>query len=282
MRSQPLLVSFLLLSSLSVDCLAQGGRGAWRRPEEITNRVAAYFSPAKGPEAQGDKVAGLETAELVRAAKSAGQLTVLYVVDRANDEEVRTQFERQLFTNDELGISLRCFHCGMIDLAKEPALSAAYAKKAPMFVVFDADAKATEVPMAGYKPSGSALQKALEKAANGTIKPSLQTHAKQYGQLLKDLEVVLTKQKAANEKLAKARGDADKLKGIQADLDALSSESKKLLDKETALLQKVRMPERGASAERLGGWGRRDNRGGDNRGEKAKEGGEQKQGGDRN
>jgi hypothetical protein len=259
MRHAAVVAALSAISLLAADLAAQGGRGRFRRAEEITNRVGAFFVDTKGPEADGDKVAGLETTELVRAAKAAGQPTVLYLIDQSADEDVRSTFERQLFASDELGIELRCFHCGRIDLAKETSLANAYAKKAPLFVVFDAEGKATEVPMVGYKASASALQKALEKSAQGVVKPSLAAFTKQYGGMVKDLEQLLNKQKAEQEKLAKAGDDAAKRKAAEKEIAALEAESKKLLDKENELLQKTRLPERPSTAQRVGGgWGGRD------------------------
>lgn len=259
-------VAAAVLLSLTADAFAQGGggRGRWQRAEEITNRVGAFFADVQGPATEGEKVADLSTVELVRAAKGANQLTVLYLHDSSGDQDVRDKFELALFNNDELGIELSCFHCGRIDVSKDPALAAIYGTKVPMFVVFDADSKATEVAMTGYKPSVSALTKALEKAASGTIKPSLATYAKQYGGLVRDLEQLLTKKKRASEELTKAGEDKSKRKAAEKEIASLEGEEKKLLEKETEMLTKVRLPERSASAERLGtrGWGGRGGEGG--------------------
>ncbi|MFO1078732.1 MAG: hypothetical protein U1E73_13490 [Planctomycetota bacterium] len=237
------------------DLLAQGGgRGRFRRAEEITNRVGAFFSDIAGPTTDGDKVADLATVELVRAATSSNQLAVLYLVDQSDDEDVRGQFERQLFASDEIGIELRCFHCGRIDLAKEKQLKDRYAKKAPLFVVYDAKGKETEVPMSGYKASASSLQKAIEKAATGTIKPPIAAFAKQYGGIVRDLEQLLNKKKMASEKAAKAGDDKQKRAEAEKDIADLEAEQKKLLDEENELLGKMKLPERAADAKRLGGF----------------------------
>ncbi len=282
MRFGTLALASLSLALFASDLLAQGGRGRNRRPEEITNRTGAFFTDTAGPATDGDKIADLGTTELVRAAVAAGQLTVLYLHDSKADADVRGEFERQLFAGDELGIELRCFHCGRIDVQKDPALAARYGKKAPLFVVFDAAGKATEVAMTGYKPSASQLTKVLEKAASGTIKPSLAAFAKQYGDLVRDLEQGLTKQKQANEKLAKAGEDKAKRAEAEKDLAALEAEQKKLLAKESELLGKVRLPERSAEAQRVGGWAgwgeRRGERGGAGGGERGGTGGERRGG----
>jgi hypothetical protein len=252
MRTPLAALAALATTLLLADATAQGGR--FRRAEEITNRVGVFFADQPGPTSDGDKVAGLETTEFVRAAVAARQPTVLYLVDGKADEEVRGQFERQVFASDELGITLRCFHCGRLDLAKETALAAQFGKKAPLFVVFDAEGKATEVSMVGYKPSTASLQKALDKAGAGTVKPSLGAFAKQYAGMVRDLEQLLGKQKQEQEKLARAAGDANKKKAIEKELAGIADEMQKLLDKENEFLAKHRLPERPSSAQRLGTW----------------------------
>jgi len=241
------------------DTMAQGGGGRGRgRAEEITNRVGAFFTDVSGPAVDGEKVADLATIDLVRAAAGAEQLSVLYLVDGGDDQDVRDQFEVQMFGTDEIGIELRCFHCGRIDLAKEPTLKTKYGKQAPLFVVFDKDGKADELSLSGYKASATSLQKLLEKAASGVVKPSLAGFAKEYGNMVRDIEQLLTKKKQANEKLAKAGADKVKRTEIEKEIKALEAEEKKLTDKETDFLTRGRLPERGANARRLGGnrWGR--------------------------
>ncbi|MBL8728840.1 MAG: hypothetical protein JNM25_10445 [Planctomycetes bacterium] len=245
-------VALAAITLLLTSATPAQGRGR-QRPDEITNRTGAFFADTQGPATEGDKVADLATCELVRAAASAGQLTVLYLYDSGDDADVRSQFERTLFANDELGIELRCCHCGRIDLRKDKALAAKFGKQAPLFVVFDQHGKDTDVVMNGYKASASSLQKALEKAAQGAIKPSLAAWAKDYGGFVRDLEQALAKQKLATERQAKA--GADKAKRIEADKDvkAADEDVQRVLGKEAALLAKVRLPERPANAERLGG-----------------------------
>lgn len=256
MRIVSLTTAAVLFAALA-PAQGPGGRGRGRA-EEITNRVGAFFTDVAGPATDGDKVADLATIDLVRAATAAGQLTVLYLVDGSEDQDVREQFERQVFAGDELGLELRCFHCGRIDLQKEPALKARFAKQAPLFVLFDKDGKADELSMSGYKASATQLQKALEKAAGGTVKPSLASFAKEYAGLVRDLEQVLARKKAAQEKQAKAGADKGKRAEADKDLKDAEAEERKLLDKEKGLIDHVRLPERGANAQRLGGsrWGR--------------------------
>lgn len=263
----------------ATDLAAQRGgeRNRWRRPEEITNRVGVFFTDIEGPLTSGDKVAEFETLEIVRAAMAAKQPTALYLVNHEDDEKVRQQFEWQLFQPDEVGIELRAFHCGRIDLAKNPALAAEYKKKAPLFVVIDANGKTNEVAMAGYKASTTSLKKALESAASG-MKPSLPSFAKKYANLVEDLERLLQKREAAEKAQAKADSDSKRSKA-EKELAKLAKEEKKLLDVEQKLITEARLPERGNDASRVGGRRPRRDRGGENGGENGGEEGGRRRGG---
>lgn len=279
MRIAIIAATIAVTTMLAVDLAAQrrgGGRAnRWRQPEEITNRVGMFFRDVEGPKTDGDKVADLGSLELVRAATSANQLSVLYLVDDGDDERTRQMFEWQLGQNREIGIQLRCFHCGRIDLEKNAALAERYGKKAPLFVVFDADGKATEVSMAGYKPSATSLKRALEKAASGTIKPSLSTFAKRYADIVEDLGKLLAKKQQEEARLAKAGKDDAKRKKLEKELKKLEAEQQKLLEKEQDFLGKLRLPERPAGARRLGERPRRDRGedGGEDRGRGRRGGG---------
>lgn len=257
-RARSLFVTAALASALASALPSQGpGGGRNRRPEEITNRTGAFFADVAGPAVDGDKVAELATVELVRNATAANQPSVLYLVDLGDDQEVRDGFDQVLFGGDELGIELRAFHAGRIDLGKIPALKARYAKQAPLFVVFDDKGKASELSMSGYKPQPSALGKLLEKQAGTTVKPSLSTFAKSYGDLVRDLEQILQKKRQVQQKQARAGNDAGKKLDADRELKAVAAEEQKLLDKERELLGKVRLPDRPAGAQRLGApnWG---------------------------
>ncbi|MEO6595323.1 MAG: hypothetical protein ABIP94_11270 [Planctomycetota bacterium] len=243
------LAATVLLADIS---LAQGGGRGRNRAEEIQNRIGTYFTDTNAPTTDGDKVADLATCDLVRAAGAANQATVLYLYNSADDKDVREGFERTLFAADEMGIQLRCFHCGSIDLAKDEALKTKYAKQAPLFVVFDKDGKPGEVSMTGYKAAGNALEKQLERAAQGVIKPSLAAFAKEYGGFVRDLEQLLNKKKLATEKMTKAGADKGKHADAEKDLKAIGAEEQKLLAKEKELLEKAKLPERPADARRLG------------------------------
>jgi hypothetical protein len=153
-----------------------------------------------------------------------------------------------------MGILLRCFHCGSIDIGKDAALKAKYGKQAPLFIAYDQTGKGGEVvSMSGYKASTKPLETQLVKAAQGAVKPSLSAFAKEYGDFIRDLEQSLTKKKGASERLAKAGADKGKRAEAEKDLEAVEKEEKKLLAQETEMLAKVRLPDRPGSARRLGG-----------------------------
>ncbi len=233
---------------------AQGrGRG---RAEEIQNRVGAFFTDVKGPLPSGDQAGDLAQTDLVRAATGRGQLAVLYLVDSSDEATVREQFERTVLGGDELGIMLRCFHCGRIDLRTEPLLAAKFQKQAPAFVVFDKTGKAADVvAMSGYKASPKSLEDALVAAARGVVKPSLTAFAKDYGGFVRDLEQALGKKQIAKERHAKAGADKAKKTEAEKDLAAAEKEEQHLLDRERELLGKLELPPRSPDARRLGGRG---------------------------
>jgi uncharacterized membrane protein YgcG len=252
----------LLLSSVLAfavaDATAQRGGGR-ERPEEITNRVGVFFTDVKGPMPAGDKAGELANVDMVRAGASAGQPTVLYLLDLGEDTgDVRNQFERTLFAGDDLGILLRCFHCGRIDLKNEPLLGAKYGKQAPLFVVFDKDGKGGEVvSMAGYKASAKALETQLLKASQGLVKPSMPAFVKEYGDVVRELENTLAKKKNAKERYARAGADKAKKAEVDRDLIAIEKDEEKLLEREKDVLGRITLPERSKDAHRLGGrnWG---------------------------
>lgn len=233
-----------------------GGRNRWRRPDEITNRVAIYFSPAEAPASDGDKIADLNTIDLVRAAAAADQVTLLYLHDGEADEQVVQQFESALFradkSGDELGIKLRMFHCGQIDISKSPALKQHYGKDVPLFVAFDKAGKELKpVSMPGYKAKASALESLVDQASAGAFKPALKTLAKQYADIVDDLEQVLRDKEAATQAQTKASNDKAKSKKAERELADIAKLEEKILKAEEKLLEGLRMPARGT--QRLGG-----------------------------
>ncbi|MCK5944457.1 MAG: hypothetical protein KAI24_20885 [Planctomycetes bacterium] len=266
----------LLLATITVAVFAtdvleaqRGGgrsRNRWRRPEEVQNRVAVYFQEVAGPATDGDKVADLNTIELVRAAAAADQVTLLYLHDGEADERAVRLFEAMLFradkAGDELGIKLRLFHCGQIDISKSPALQERYGKTAPLFVAFDKAGKELRpVSMRGLKPDARGLEGLLDRAAKGAFKPTLPAFAKKYGKLVAELEKVLNDKAEAEQDQAKAGDDKGKQNQARRELEAAAKAEQKLLDEEQKLLADVRIPARGNK--KLGGLpNRRGDRGG--------------------
>ncbi|HEX6811437.1 MAG TPA: hypothetical protein VF384_07430 [Planctomycetota bacterium] len=250
-----LVASFGLAALLTLPVSAQGGGGGGRRqrPEEIQNRVGAFFSDISGPTADGDKI-DLATTEFVRAAVAKEQLSVLYLHIGTDEQDTRENFERMLFASDELGIELRCFHCGRIDLSKEPALKTKYGDQAPLFIAFDKTGKAGDiVSMNGYKVAANALSKQLEKVAQGALKPALATFAKEYGGLVRDLENLLGRKKISKDRYAKAGSDKAKRAEADKDLREIEAEEEKVKAKEKEMLAKMQLPQRAENAQRLGG-----------------------------
>ena len=261
------LLTTVALALLATDTLdaqrrARGrSREQWRRPEEVTNRVAVYFREVPGPKTDGGKVADLNTIALVREAAAADQVSVLYLHDGALEERPVRAFESALFRadvrGDELGIKLRLFHCGQIDISADPALKERFSKKAPLFVAFDKAGKELRpVSMSGMKPDPTALESLLDRASKGAFKPTLPSFAKKYGKLVQELEKVLKELAAAEQAQAEAGGDGAARKKAAKQLEAAGKAEQTLLDQEQELLAKLRFPERGSK--RLGG--RRPNR----------------------
>jgi len=257
-------VAVALFATDVVDAQRRGGRGGgrnwrqqWRRPEEISNRVAVYFKDVEGPETDGEKkVADLNTIELVRAASSANQVTVLYLHDGELDERAVRNFETMLFRadakGDSLGVKLRLFHCGQIDISKDPALKHRFGKKAPLFVAFDKAGKELRgVSMTGLKPNPGALEGLLDRASKQAFKPTLPAFAKKYTKLVQDLEKALKEKSEAESDQAKAGNDKAKQKKAQKQIEAAAKVEQKLLEKEQEMLADMRFPERGNK--KLGG-----------------------------
>lgn len=257
MRSTAAVFVALTISLFAVDTLeAQrggGGRGAranrWRRPAEITERIAVYFSETPGPATDGDKVSDLNTIDLVRAASAANQVTLLYLHDSEAPENVITTFENSLFradqSGDSLAIKLRMFHRGQIDVSKVPALKERYGDDAPLFIAFNKDGKEQKaVSMKGYKAKARDLESLLDKASSGAFKPALKSFAKKYGKLILDIEKVLRAKTDAETERAKATSKSDQKKADK-ELAALKKAEEKLVEKEKKLLEPMRLPARG-------------------------------------
>lgn len=258
-----LTVAATLLATDLADAQRRAGRGgrnarqAWRRPEEISDRLAVYFKETEGPKTDGEKkVADLDTIDLVRAAASANQVTVLYLHDGELDERAVRNFETMLFRadakGDSLGIKLRLFHCGQIDISKDPALKHRYGKKTPMFIAFDKAGKELKgVSMTGLKPNPGALEGLLDRASKGAFKPTLASFAKKYTKLVQDLEAVLEEKTEAEQDQAKAGNDKAKQNKARKEIETAAKAEQKLLEKEQEMLADMRFPARGNK--KLGG-----------------------------
>ncbi|HLQ37822.1 MAG TPA: hypothetical protein VK348_08480 [Planctomycetota bacterium] len=251
------LVSFTV-AALGIVDTAHAQRGGRGRPDEITNRVGCFFTDATLPPVEGDQQVDLANTDLVHAASTASQLSLLYLYDGADDADQREQFEHTLFGIDEIGIHLRVFQCGRLDLAKAPAAKAKYGKQEPLLVAFGKDGKPVgELSMAGYKASGGALLKLLEKAASPVVKPSLEAFVKDYTAFVRDLEQLINRRKLLQDRKTQAKGEDPSAKAKRAtaekDLKALDGEEQKLLAQEKELVEKNRLPARDAKAHRLGG-----------------------------
>lgn len=249
-----------------------GGRGnSWQRPDEIKNRLAVTFQDAKAPATEGDKVADLDSIELVRAAASVNQPTLLYLYDGKADEKTARDFENQLFradaAGDERNAKALAFHLGRIDVQSDPALQQRFGEQTPLFVVFDTDGKEVKsLSMTGFELDERGLEAALDKAGKGAVKPSLASFAKKYVDLLHDLEKVLKEKEQATRAQAKAGADKAKQKKAEKELEQIGKEEQKLLDKEKELLEKARLPQRPEGGTQVGGQRFRSKRGNTGRG----------------
>lgn len=244
-----LAVAIFTADTLEAQRRGGNNRSRWRRPAEITTRVGAYFTETDAPKTDGNKVANLNTIDLVRAAASAGQVTMLYLHNSEADRNVVRQFENLLFRadtlGDVLGIKLRMFHCGQIDISKSPAMKARYGKDVPMFVAFDKTGKELpEVSMPSYRAKASALENLVDRASSGAFKPSLKTFAKKYAGIVGDLEAAIKAKSDGEQKSTEAENKADRKKAEKA-IEKAQKQEDKLLKAEEKLLEKIRQPARG-------------------------------------
>jgi hypothetical protein len=268
MRTCTLLATLCVALFVADNLEAQGrggggrnGRNA-RRPEEITNRTAAYFTETDAPATQGEKIAPFDSIDLVRAAAASGQVTVLYLHNSEAEKRVVQQFEAAVFradkSGDELGLKLRMFHCGQIDISKSPAMKTRYEKDVPIFIAFDKTGKELKaVSMSGYKAKASALEALIDKASAGAYKPSIKTIAKKYGAIVDDLEEALKAKTEAEQDQTKAGNDKSKAKKAEKALAAATKLEEKALKAEEKLLEDLRLPARGDK--KLGGRNNRRN-----------------------
>ena len=254
MRTSTLIATVIVafLATDSVEAQRRGGgrggnRNQWRRPAEISNRTAVYFSEVEAPATNADKVADLNTIDMVRAAAATGQPTLLYLHDSEADKRVVQQFESQLFrsepSGDKLGLKLRMFHCGQIDISQDQALKNRYGKKIPLFVAFDkAGKELKQVSMAGYKAKVSALEAQIDQASTGAYKPSVKSIVSKYVKIIADLEAALKAKASAEQDKTKANGDRSKIKKAERAIEAATKLEEKQLKLEEKLLEGLRLP----------------------------------------
>ncbi|MFK7741635.1 MAG: pentapeptide repeat-containing protein [Planctomycetota bacterium] len=246
-------VALLATATDSLSAQRNNRRNRWRRPAEITNRLTVSFHEVKAPASDGDKVADLNTIELVRNAVATKQASLLYLHDKKDPEDTRQRFEASLFrysqAGDELGLRMRLVHCGRIDIADDAAMQKRYGDDVPLFIAFDKDGKQVkELSMAGYEAEPQKLASLLDRAAKGTSKTSMKTWAKRYAKLLEDLEELFQEKASIESEKAKSRRDKVKVQDADRQLARLDKTLQKMMAKEQKLLQVMRMPEPGGQS----------------------------------
>ena len=252
----PALTIAVAALNLAAGVHAQGrGRG---KPEVVKERLGNYFVKVtlpRGLDEGQDRLA--ETHHVGRAARSK-QLSLLYLFDATGDADKHARFEPLLFKNDELGVCLRWFRCGRVDLTKDDDAYAAFAKQAPLFVVFDATGKrVAETSMAGYRAKPGDLVKLLTRAAKGHAKPALPVFAKRYRSFLRELQNLDGRKRTLSGRWQRMQskpggGPRDKRNKLKKEEAELAAEEKKLLEAETKLLGAAAVPVRDPKAVRVG------------------------------
>jgi hypothetical protein len=246
-----------------VDVAAQG-RGGFGPPEAVTNRLGNFFVtvtlPAAGAQ-EGEDGDGKETkagkedrlgsTTLVEESSAADQPSLLYLYD---DQPKREQFEATLFANESLGIALRCFRCGRVDVTKDDEAMAEFGKHLPLFVAYDAKGKRIgQVEMKDYKATTNALDQLLGKAAKRGTKLSMDAFTKAYRSFLNEVSVLEGRKRDLAGKQERAVDAPDKLKKLEKDATELADDEAKLMEQEKKLLADAEIPPRDAKAERVGG-----------------------------
>src|SRR5262249_27776612 len=158
-----------------------------------------------------------------------------------------------MFNNDELGIALRAFQCGRLDLSADTALRAKYGAKAPLFVAFDPEGKPQgELLLAGYKANAAQLVQLLEKTAGAVVKPSLQAFVKDYRDVVHDLELIDGRRKVLQDRQGHIDGKSPDAARKRAELDKerkdLDAEQQKIEAREQQLLTSAKLPARNPDA----------------------------------
>ncbi len=256
------LISALALAvGVANTASAQRGRGP---SEAILSRSGSYLVDVKlpKPDAEQNGKIPLGACSLVESAVEDGHLTFLYLYDPNKNVTKHAQFEQTVFGHAEIRTVLRCFQCGRVNLAKDPAALAEFGERAPMFVAFNAKGQcAGEVSMGHYKVTATPIIKLLERAARKHAKLRLPKFVKQYRKFLNDYQVYEGRKRTLEQKRRrleqKSSPQASKLADVDKQEQTLEKGKGKLLLLEKKLLRKARVPPRDPKAKRLGDRQRR-------------------------
>lgn len=245
------LVRLALAATVVIGASLPAQRGR-QRPEAILARVACFLAndalPAADKEKGQDRLANVAT---VKSAKDKRELALLYLVDLSAEAPKREPFEQIMFGNEEIAVSLRCFHVARLDLAGDADLLAKYGHRLPVFVAFDDTGKLVgEAPFTGYKAAAGPLMTLLEKAAAGHMPIALGAFTSAYRSLVHDLEMVESKRKTLTDRQQRAT-DKTKREAIDKEIDELGAEQQKLEAKEKEMLERAKLPVQDPNAKRF-------------------------------
>jgi hypothetical protein len=259
MSHSPGAIVALLLATLALAdaAPAQRGGGGRGRPEAIKNRVGSFFVTGKVGNGDGDAATPFSGVDRIRQAAAEKIPAVLYLYDPQDDPRKHEQFERTVFNNDELGVSLRPFRCVRVDVTNWPEGRTKYGKQLPLFVSFDQGGKvAGEAAMPGYKAAVSPILAVLGKAAAGFVKPNLAAFVDNYKEVVQDLERVENKKKALQDRKSrlsrKDKDDPAKAAELQKEEKEIAADEQRLLAKEKEILDLAKVHARDANAQQLG------------------------------
>ena len=190
---------------------------------------------------------------VVTKAVAKKELSLLYLYDATVSLKKHQQFEQALFNNDPVCIGLRCFRTGRINLAEDALAKAAFGKKAPLFVAFDAKGKrVADLSLKGYKSRPSQLSKMLGRAARGYAKLALGDFVKKYRSFLNEIQLLDSRKRALNgkhQRIEQKKGNNDnKLAEVDKELGELTDRWDEALADEQKLLAKAKVLERDSRA----------------------------------
>jgi hypothetical protein len=202
-------------------------------------RISAKFDPAKSPgtgEKAQDKTAGyLESFKQLADAKKNGQLALVYIFDSKNAKQ--RSFDTTMTANEELGIALKLFRRVGVDVAKDAIAREQFGNNVPMFVAYNAKGvRIGDTELRGYKPKFSGLMRLLGKAAKGHGKMSLKSFVKNYRSILNKIDQIENKKGNVAAAIARANGNAKKIKDLSKKSDELQKDEAKILENEKKVL----------------------------------------------